>query len=333
MLLCLFYHREFSHTYLPLYLFSAEIDPSPFLETKPNSHGVVASFGKVRGMMLGLAVGDALGNTTESMLSGDRKNIYGEVRDYLPNLHVGGRRVGLPSDDTQMAFWTLEQALEDGSLIPERLGEKFARRRIFGIGSSVREWRRAYLGGLPWHQCSPGMAGNGALMRIAPVLIPHLTQPTPALWTDGLIAGMLTHDDRASNSACIAFLNIFWALLEMRTAPLPEWWVDNYVTVASGLEGDTRYRPRGGEFLEYEGPMWQFIEDKACQAWEKNINTLSACNSWWSGGYLMETVPSVLYILMKHGHDPDLPPQNRSMLKERIFDTHSVRPPNLGGFA
>ena len=29
----------------------------------------------------------------------------------------------------------------------------------------------------------------------------------------------------------------------------------------------------------------------------------------------------------------DLPPQNRSMLKERIFDTHSVRPPNLGGFA
>ena len=26
------------------------------------------------------------------------------------------------------------------------------------------------------------------------------------------------------------------------------------------------------------------------------------------------------------------PPKNRSMLKERIFDTHSVRPPNLGGF-
>ena len=29
----------------------------------------------------------------------------------------------------------------------------------------------------------------------------------------------------------------------------------------------------------------------------------------------------------------DLPPQNRSMLNERIFDTHSMRPPNLGGFA
>ena len=26
----------------------------------------------------------------------------------------------------------------------------------------------------------------------------------------------------------------------------------------------------------------------------------------------------------------DLPPQNRSMLNERIFDTLSVRPPNLG---
>jgi len=29
----------------------------------------------------------------------------------------------------------------------------------------------------------------------------------------------------------------------------------------------------------------------------------------------------------------DLPPPNRSMLNERIFDTLSVRPPNLGGFA
>ena len=29
----------------------------------------------------------------------------------------------------------------------------------------------------------------------------------------------------------------------------------------------------------------------------------------------------------------DLPPQNRSMLNERIFGTLSVRLPNLGGFA
>ncbi len=285
--------------------YSAEIEPSPFLECDPAPIEAKISFSKIRGMMLGLTVGDALGNTTESMLPGERSDMIGEIRDYLHNPHAGGDRAGLPTDDTQMAFWTLEQALEDGGLIPERLAEKFARRQIFGIGSSVKKWRKAYLSGLPWHKCSPGMAGNGALMRIAPVLIPHLAKPSPALWADGLLAGMLTHNDRASNSACVAFLGIFWELLQINTAPSPEWWVDRYVEIAGELEGDTRYRPRGGEFHEYEGPMWKYVNEKVRHAWEKNMDALSACNSWWSGAYLMETVPSVLYILMRHGHDPE----------------------------
>ncbi|MFN2137402.1 MAG: ADP-ribosylglycohydrolase family protein, partial [Candidatus Promineifilaceae bacterium] len=32
--------------------------------------------------------------------------------------------------------------------------------------------------GLPWHRCGVASAGNGALMRIAPVLIPHIRQPS-----------------------------------------------------------------------------------------------------------------------------------------------------------
>jgi ADP-ribosyl-[dinitrogen reductase] hydrolase len=28
-------------------------------------------------------------------------------------------------------------------------------------------------------------------------------------------------------------------------------------------------------------------------------------NAWYSGAYLLETVPTVIYILMRHGHDPE----------------------------
>src|SRR5450756_338412 len=66
-------------------------------------------FDRVEGMMLGLAIGDALGNTSEGTLAQARRAMYGEIRDYVSNRHAGGRRVGLPSDDTQLAFWTLEQ--------------------------------------------------------------------------------------------------------------------------------------------------------------------------------------------------------------------------------
>jgi ADP-ribosylglycohydrolase len=30
-----------------------------------------------------------------------------------------------------------------------------------------------------------------------------------------------------------------------------------------------------------------------------------AGNAWYSGAYLLETVPTVIYILMRHGHDPE----------------------------
>jgi hypothetical protein len=40
---------------------------------------------RIRGMLLGLAIGDSLGNTTEGQLPSNRRERYGEVRDYLPN--------------------------------------------------------------------------------------------------------------------------------------------------------------------------------------------------------------------------------------------------------
>jgi len=30
-----------------------------------------------------------------------------------------------------------------------------------------------------------------------------------------------------------------------------------------------------------------------------------ACQEWYSGAYLLETMPSVLYILSRHAHDPE----------------------------
>ena len=46
------------------------------------------------------------GYTTEGWLPGSRRARYGEIR-YLPNEHAGNKAIGLPSDDTQLAFWTL----------------------------------------------------------------------------------------------------------------------------------------------------------------------------------------------------------------------------------
>ena len=277
----------------------------PIFDYAPGPMPPDFDFSRVEGMLLGLAVGDALGNTSESLLPSERHARLGEVRGYLPNHHAGGRRVGLPSDDTQLAFWTLEAILEDGGLDPERLDERLTSRRVFGIGSAMKQFIGNHKAGSPWHEAGARSAGNGALMRIAPVLVPHLTSGTADLWVDVAFAAALTHNDPGSTAACVAFVRILWDLLRMERPPEPLWWVDSYVEVARDIEGDASYAPRGGAFTDYDGPIWRFVAEQLARAHQSGLSVRDACDRWWSGAYLLETVPCVLYTLMCHGADPE----------------------------
>lgn len=259
---------------------------------------------RLRGMLLGLAIGDALGATSEGMNPSRRRAEHGEIRDYLPNWYADERPVGLPTDDTQLAFWALERMLEDDGLVPERVLGTFAERQIFGIGSTVRAALIAYGMGRPWTETGQASAGNGALMRIAPVLLPHVRKPSPALWEDAVLLGMITHNDYASNAACVSFVALLWDLLNRAEAPEPEWWLETFVARMAPLEGDTRYRNRTPEIV-YEGPMAPFIHDRVSRALEVERPVQEACDWWYSGAYLLETLPSVLYILARHGDDPE----------------------------
>lgn len=258
-------------------------------------------------MILGLAIGDGLGNTSESTLPGERQARYGEIRDYLPNRYADGQAVGLPSDDSQLASWTLEQLLADDGLIPERLADRFCQEQIFGIGRTVRQFignRRDR--GLPWEQCGPQSAGNGSLMRIAPILLPHLRHNTTALWADTALAAMVTHNDRAAIAACLCFVWQLWHVLALSTPPPADWWLDSYLSLARDLEGDSAYTERIRDRpAPYRGPIWQYVAQQVGPAYADDLSVRRACDRWYSGAYLMETLPSVLYILMRHADDPE----------------------------
>jgi ADP-ribosylglycohydrolase len=154
------------------------VETDPILFSTPSPLPTNLPYDRIEGMLLGLAIGDALGNTSESQSPARRMARYGEIHNYLPNRFAENAAVGLPSDDSQMAFWTLEQLILDGTLQPAALADRFARQPIFGLGSSVRGFLHAYKEqALPWEQCGQPSAGNGALMRIAPALLPHLCAP------------------------------------------------------------------------------------------------------------------------------------------------------------
>ena len=275
---------------------------TPLFETAPRAHDRPVDPDRVEGLMLGLAIGDALGNTSESMLPGARARTHGEIRDYLPNRNAGGRPIGLPSDDTQMAAWTLEHLKRRRGLDPAELAAIFTSRRIYGIGSSVRTFIRNYKQGTPWPEASARSAGNGALMRIAPIVIPHLESPSPDLWIDAALCAAITHNDRGSIAACVGFVGLLWDLLDWKVPPSPSWWLDSFERIAGPIEGESAYRPRGGAFEgRYQGSITGFSVDRVREALTGDATPYD----WYSGAYLVGKGPSVLYILARYAEDPE----------------------------
>ena len=68
----------------------------------------------------------------------ERERAHGEIRDFLPNRHAAHQRKGVPSDDSQLAFWTVEHLVERGNLELDALSHTFASRHIFGMGHAMR---------------------------------------------------------------------------------------------------------------------------------------------------------------------------------------------------
>ena len=271
---------------------------------------------RVRGMLLGLAIGDSLGNTSEGMTPGRRRHAHGEIRDYLPNRREEMRPVGLPSDDTQLAFWTLESLLRRGQLDPVDLAETFTRRdRIFGIGSAVTDFLFAYrFGGRQWFQAGQPSAGNGALMRIAPLVLPHLRGITEALWLDVVAATVLTHRDEAAVAASVGLVGLLAECLARAAGedPSPRWWTETFLHYARPVEtaqGGAAATAAGygsrvpGDL--FRGSLCDRVEQKVLPAIDAGTSVAEAAERWYSGAYLLETVPCVLRILARHGADPE----------------------------
>jgi len=314
------------------------LDPEPAEADPARVRRLVGD--RVRGMLLGLAIGDALGNTSEGLMPAERRETHGrthgdargDIRDYLPNRREDMRAVGLPSDDTQLAFWTLESLLRRGCLDPVALADTFTRRdRIYGIGATVTAFLMAYRRqGKPWYEAGRPSAGNGALMRVAPVLLPHLRSMSWRLWQDVVVATVLTHRDEAAVAASVGFIGLLAECLARGvdgtpagpagaagTSPVPDarpggaatgiparWWTETFLKYGRTVETSIAY-DSGGRGAPFHGSLCARVEQEVFPAIAAGTSVLEAAERWYSGAFVLETVPCVLHILACHGNDPE----------------------------
>jgi len=257
-------------------------------------------------MLLGVAIGDSLGNTTEGRWGYARRRYFGDIRDYLPNPRAAGEPRGLPSDDTQLTFWTLESLLAKGGLDPNDVARRFAESRILGIGQTVRAAIANLKAGSPWYKAGANSAGNGALMRIAPVVLPQLKSPSVRLWEDTLAATVVTHNDEMAVAASVGFVGMLWECLGRQdTNPEPTWRLDTFLKYASAVETGRKYQSNARSGLGFDGTLCQFLEQHVRASIKTEMDIDTASETWFSGAYLLETVPIVVLTLARFGHSPE----------------------------
>ena len=139
------------------------------------------------GALVGLAVGDALGTTIEF----SPRDTYSPVTDM-----IGGGpfrlKAGEWTDDTSMALCLADSLIANGGILePTDLAQRFVRwwkggensvtGACFDIGNATRSALTGFLEtGRPVGSEDPRSAGNGGVMRLAPVVLAAKGDPTSA---------------------------------------------------------------------------------------------------------------------------------------------------------
>ena len=163
---------------------------------------------RYRGALLGLAAGDAVGTTVEFSPPGTFTPVTDMVGGGPFRLHPGEW-----TDDTSMALCLAESLLERRGFDPVDQMDRYVRwrshghlssnGRCFDIGNTVADaLRRFEATGDPWAgSTDPHSAGNGSIMRLAPVPLFYAADAAQAITISG-DSSRTTHGAAACVDAC-----------------------------------------------------------------------------------------------------------------------------------
>lgn len=243
---------------------------------------------RYRGCLLGLAAGDAVGTTVEFRAPGS----FPRVSDM-----VGGGPFHLQpgewTDDTSMALCLAESLLTQCGFDAADQMRRYVRwrdsghlssnGRCFDIGNTVSAaLARFERTGDPWAgSTAPQTAGNGSIMRLAPVPLFYAKDARQAIHMSGE-SSRTTHGTAACVDACRYLGGLIIGalrdetketLLEPRYSPTPgETWAGLQPDIAAVADGSFRHRMppdiRGSGYVvqSLEAALWAFHHSSTFEA-------------------------------------------------------------------
>ena len=188
---------------------------------------------RIRGLVFGQAIGDALGLTTEFMSREEVKYHYPHgvdlYSDMVRDAHRGRWVPGEWTDDTAQFLCILDSLLEQGVVKPLDIARRFkawseqdgrgigtTTLRVLDVPGYTEQPERA--AELIWHNRRRDLAPNGAVMRSSILGLWH-HRDHELLWSDAQAVCRITHHDQRCVDSCRLIAAVVAA--HLREAALP----------------------------------------------------------------------------------------------------------------
>lgn len=154
--------------------------------------------------LLGVAIGDALGATTEFLTPSEVRRQFGVLSEIRGGgwLHLP---LGAVTDDTEMSL-CIARSLTACGFSSKDIADRFVawlRTRPRDVGATCRRGIRRYLlEGTLEGTANEADAGNGAVMRVAPIALATVGS-VPLLYDWAVAQAHITHHHDLSDAACM----------------------------------------------------------------------------------------------------------------------------------
>jgi ADP-ribosylglycohydrolase len=279
---------------------------------------------RVRGCLLGLAVGDALGAPLEGLNPQQIRAHYGLVVDYVDGARAWKKKPyrwrmpGLYSDDTQQALALCDTLLEQRRVDPDHLAALYLSlatpRGAYvgahrGVGRSFRQVLADLERGIPPLEAGQLSAGVGAAMRIAPVAL-YFEDTPEAIFDAVMNASLMTHRDVRSLAGAFAVTHAVRRLAagEPRDPSFLLWLAADVAReedrIAAGyshvVTSLTRHRRSVSRAVAHVESLLELPRDRALAALVEEANRHGAepaCKRA-TMGFPPACIPTCLYLLM-----------------------------------
>ena len=243
---------------------------------------MTGNLNRAKGMVYGLAIGDALGRVTEFMSLHRIKSTYGEdgITD-LPD-------PALFTDDTQMSIAIAEALIRTGEKDLEAIMQVVRDEFVKWLHSpeNTRAPGRTCLTGadnmekgILWSKSGVASSkGCGSAMRAAPIGYLYQHDPEKLKWA-AHATGICTHGHPAADAACIGAAYLVKLALDGTS---PESMIPDLLTFTEGISGE-----------------WDeaILKIEKCLDWEDEERALSFLGEGWVGE---EAVALALYCFLRY---------------------------------